>query len=362
MATRTRMETGVRAGTATTAVPAVSVIVPCRNGAHHLRRTLPALREALPDGWEIIMVDDHSRDSSAEVGRLYADKVITSRQEQSGPAARNSGALVARGGTFVFMDQDIRVTRDTLERLVEALDEPGTALTFAVYSEGRYLKTLGGRFKNIWVRWSYLASPTDVRWMNTALAAIRADDFWSAGAYDNEDDWVEGGNDIDFGRLVADRVGRVRLCPHIDCDHLKEMSLWGLLRNDFHRTRGFFRMSMQSSEIKRVARGRWYGNISPVFMGGVTMAGLVPVAGLAALAGVAWAAPVMIGALALQLALALPFLGYAMPRLGLVAPLAPLIYLFDQAACCLGLATETVTLLGRRLFTRSWRTAPSPRF
>ncbi|TPW04339.1 MAG: glycosyl transferase family protein, partial [bacterium] len=214
VATRTRLD---KVGTTTpgTAVATLaSVIIPARNGASHLRITLPALREALPDGWEILVVNDHSDDDTGAVARPYADQVIMSRQEKSGPAARNTGALSARGQVFIFMDQDIRVTRQTLERLVEALDEPGTALTFAIYSEGRYLKTLGGRFKNIWVRWSYLGSPTDVRWMNTALGAIRSDDFWSAGAYDNEDDDCQGGNDIDFGRIVADRVGRVRLCPH----------------------------------------------------------------------------------------------------------------------------------------------------
>ncbi len=362
MATRTSMGKADPAETRTAVATAATVIIPARNGAHHLRQTLPALREALPDGWEVIVVDDHSVDDTAEVARLYADTVLTSRQMKSGPAARNTGALSARGQIFVFMDQDIRVTRDTLERLLEARDEPGVALSFAIYSEGRYLKTLGGRFKNIWVRWSYLGSPTDVRWMNTALGAIRSDDFWSAGAYDNEDDDRQGGNDIDFGRIVADRVGRVRLCPHLDCDHLKEMSLLGLLRNDFDRTRGFFRTSMNSREIKRVARGRWFGNISPVFMGGVTAAGFA-VAGLVAGGlgfGPGWR--IAGGAAGLQLVLALPFLIYAMPRLGPWAPLAPFVYLLDQAACFAGLACESVTILGRRLLTRAGRSTPSPRF
>ena len=362
MATRTRMEQAGLDDTRTAVATAASVIVPARNGAQHLRLTLPALREALPDGWEILVVDDHSVDDTVEVARLYADRIMTSRQVKSGPAARNTGALSARGQVFVFMDQDIRVTRNTLERLVEALDEPGVALTFAIYSEGRYLKTLGGRFKNIWVRWSYLGSPTDVRWMNTALGAIRSDDFWAAGAYDNEDDDSQGGNDMDFGRIVADRVGRVRLCPRLDCDHLKEMSLPGLLLNDFNRTRGFFRTSMQSREIKRVAKGRWFGNISPVFMGGVTAAGLVGAAVAAGLLGFEPGWTVAGIAAMAQLALAFPFLAYAMPRLGPWAPLAPLVYLLDQAACFAGLACETVELLGRRLLSRSWRNVPSPRF
>jgi len=63
-----------------------------------------------------------------------------------------------------------------------------------------------------------------------------------------------------------------------------------------------------------------------------------------------------------QLLLALPFLLYAMPRLGGWAPLAPAVYLVDQAACFLGLTTETLAISGRRLLSRAWRTAPSPRF
>jgi hypothetical protein len=198
--------------------------------------------------------------------------------------------------------------------------------------------------------------------MNTALGAIRSDDFWSAGAYDNEDDDSQGGNDIDFGRIVADRVGRVRLCPHLDCDHLKEMSLFGLLRNDFNRTRGFFRTSMDSREIQRVAKGRWYGNISPLFMGGVTAAGLLFAAGAAGGLGYEPGWQLAGVAAVVQLALALPFLVYAMPRLGPWAPLAPIVYLLDQAACFAGLVCESVTILGRRLLSRSWRSAPSPRF
>ncbi|TPW04338.1 MAG: hypothetical protein FD129_2917 [bacterium] len=61
-------------------------------------------------------------------------------------------------------------------------------------------------------------------------------------------------------------------------------------------------------------------------------------------------------------AMTMGFLAYAMPRLGGWALLAPFVYLIDQAACFAGLSTETVTLLGRRLFQRAWRTAPSPRF
>lgn len=297
----------------------------------------------------MIVVDDHSEDDSKAVAHLYADTVLTSAARRSAPAARNTGAQAAAGRLLLFMDADIRVTRDALERLVEALDEPGVVLAFAMYSEGRHLRTLGGRFKNVWVRWSYLKSPARVRWMNTALAVIRREDFLAAGGYDAGDDWLEGGNDIDFGRVVTERVGAVRLRHDIDCDHLKEMSLAGLLRNDFHRTRGFFRTALQSREIRRVPKSSGYGNIPVGFMLGVVGAGSVP-AGLllgALGAGVGWS---LAGAGALlHLVLALPFHAYAVPRLGPWAPLAPFVYLLDQVACAAGLAAESASLLAQRL-------------
>lgn len=323
--------------------PRVSVILPVRNGAHHLRRTLPVLREALPAGWELIVVDDNSTDGSAEVARLYADRVLLSPSLKGAPVARNHGARAAAGETLVFIDADIRVTRKGLERLVAALDRPGAACVFGIYSEGRYLRSPGGRFKNIWVRYSYLRSPSRVRWMNTAMAAIRKPVFWNVGGFDMKDDWLQGGNDIDFGRVVAENAGDVVLLHEVDCDHLKEMSLYGLLKNDFNRARGYFRLSLQSREIKRVAGGGWFGNISPRFMGGVVLAWLVLAGVVLALflpgPGLALAG----AALGLHLLLSLGFYGYALPRLGFLAVAAPGIFLLDHLACGAGLAVEILS-------------------
>lgn len=349
MRTETTRQGGLRPGAGAAIQTVASVIVPVRNGARHLRTTLPALRSALPDGWELIVVDDHSSDDSAAVAHLYADRVLKSAAVKSAPAARNTGADVAGGRLLVFMDADVRLTRDTLERLVEGLEDPGVVLTFAMYSEGRHLRTLGGRFKNVWVRWSYLRCPSDVRWMNTALAAIRRDDFAAVGGYDAGDDWLEGGNDIDFGRVVTERLGTVRLRHDIDCDHLKEMSLAGLLRNDFHRTRGFFRTALNSREIRRVPASNGYGNIPVGFMLGVVGAGSVPLGLLFGVAGFGAGWALAAGGALLHLACALPFHAYAVPRLGRWAPLAPFVYLLDQMACAAGLAAESLALLAQRL-------------
>ncbi len=331
------------------AQPAVSVIIPVRNGAHYLRRTLPALRRELPAHWEIIVVDDSSTDDSVAVAAPLADFVVPSGHVRSAPAARNAGARKASGDVLVFLDADILVTRHALLELVRALEKPGTACTFGMYSEGRHLKTLGGRFKNVWVRHTYLAAPKRTRWMNTALTAIRTSDFWSVGGYDFKDDWIRGGNDIDFGRIVSERVGDVVLLHDVDCDHLKEMSLFGLMANDFNRTRGFFRLSVESRELRNVTRTRSFGNIPLGFMGGVVTAGLfmggLALAPFARTPGLSLAAAGAIG----NTLLGAGFFRYALPRLGRWAPLAPAVLLIDQCACFWGLCVESLVLMTRPL-------------
>lgn len=324
-----------------------SVIVPVRDGAHHLRRTLPGLRDALPPGWEMIVVDDHSSDDSATVARLYADHVMTSPEGPSAPAARNAGADLARGEYLVFLDADVRVTRKALQALVKELQAPEVACTFGVYSEGGHLSTHGGRFKNIWVRYSYLRSPARVRWMNTALAAVRRDVFWSVGGFDAQDDWLEGGNDMDFGRVLDEKAGAVVLLHGVDCDHLKELSLGGLLRNDFHRTRGFLRTAILSREIRR-APGHGYGNVSPAFIGGVIASGAFPTA---ALLGLWWPAMLIPAAAALVVHgfLSAGFYRYAMPRLGRRGWSVPPTLFCDHLACGAGLVAEAVHLARLRL-------------
>jgi glycosyltransferase involved in cell wall biosynthesis len=324
-----------------------SVIVPVRDGAHHLRRTLPGLRDALPPDWEMIVVDDHSSDDSSVVARLHADHVITSPEGPSAPAARNAGADLARGEYLVFVDADVRVTRKALLALVRELEAPEVACTFGVYSEGGHLTTHGGRFKNIWVRYSYLKSPARVRWMNTALAAVRRDVFWSVGGFDAQDDWLEGGNDMDFGRVLDEKAGAVVLLHGVDCDHLKELSFRGLLRNDFHRTRGFLRTAILSREIRR-APGQGYGNVSPAFIGGVLASGAFPTA---AILGAWWPAMLIpaAGALVVHACLSAGFYRYAMPRLGRHGWTVPPTLFCDHLACGAGLVAEAFHLARLRL-------------
>jgi glycosyltransferase involved in cell wall biosynthesis len=88
--------------------PLVSVIVPCYNGAAFLEQ---ALRSALAQSYpkvEVVVVDDGSTDSSAEIARRFPVRYI--RQENRGLCeARNRGIRESKGSYLVFLDADDRL-------------------------------------------------------------------------------------------------------------------------------------------------------------------------------------------------------------------------------------------------------------
>jgi len=87
--------------------PRFAVIVPVYDGAATLAK---ALDSVLAQSWpahEIIVVDDGSRDGSAEVAAAFGEHVRLIRQLNSGvSAARNAGARAATAEWLCFLDAD----------------------------------------------------------------------------------------------------------------------------------------------------------------------------------------------------------------------------------------------------------------
>lgn len=102
----------------------VSVIIPVFNGEKHLHKAIESVLQQTYQDREIIIVDDGSIDSTAEIVATFKHVVTYLYQTNSGAGnARNRGVQASRGKYVSFLDHDDVWVPHKLERQVKYLDE-----------------------------------------------------------------------------------------------------------------------------------------------------------------------------------------------------------------------------------------------
>lgn len=114
--------------------PAVTVVIPAYNAARFIGQALDSIKAQTVNDYEVIVVNDGSRDSE-ELERILHEHPLEIRyisQENKGPsAARNAGIRAGRGTFYAQLDSDDRWTPDYLEVQLGILnDNPDIALVY----------------------------------------------------------------------------------------------------------------------------------------------------------------------------------------------------------------------------------------
>lgn len=107
--------------------PKVSIIIPIYNAEKHLNRCIDSVLKQDFEDFELILMDDGSKDGSAEILDEYAkidDRVIVVHKENSGVSdTRNQAIALARGEYLQFLDSDDWITPDATGLLVRMAQE-----------------------------------------------------------------------------------------------------------------------------------------------------------------------------------------------------------------------------------------------
>ncbi len=122
--------------------PRVSVIVPAYNAEKTIGEALASVFAQTYRDFEVIVVDDGSKDETRAVLARYGSDITCVEQANAGPGrARNAGIQRARGELVAFLDADDVWLPEKLARQVEYFDEfPATGLLHA----GAYLDSRNG--------------------------------------------------------------------------------------------------------------------------------------------------------------------------------------------------------------------------
>jgi len=244
--------------------PTVSVIIPTRNRAALLARSIDSVLAQTFADFELIVVNDASTDATRALLAGIADprlRVVHREHNKGAAAARNAGIAIARGEFLAFQDDDDYWLAQKLEKQVEALRAAGPEVGWCVGGyivlEGSSAFYVGGEryFRNMDYSqglgetapdWSLVATPN---WLLRRAVLERS------GLFDERmrswDDWELG--------LRLDQVTR-RI--HVDLPLFVQHRGGGMMRAELARASDMrFIMDKHGAswaQRRKVQAAHWY--------------------------------------------------------------------------------------------------------
>ncbi|MCT2535123.1 glycosyltransferase family 2 protein [Aquibacillus koreensis] len=119
--------------------PLVSVITPTYNSSKFITSTIESVKNQTYHNWEMIIIDDCSRDHTVELVRQEQAndnriKLIPLKENGGAAMARNTGMKQAKGKYIAFLDSDDLWTEKKLEEQIAFMEDNNFAFSFANYS------------------------------------------------------------------------------------------------------------------------------------------------------------------------------------------------------------------------------------
>jgi len=225
----------------------ISFIIPCYNSKDTVSRCLESIQNINypKDYFEIIIVDNGSKDNTIDVCRKFTDRIFSDATATISKL-RNMGAQKARGNFLVFIDSDCVISKDWLKRVLEHFKDSNVGLagskTYTVPDEAGWIE------KTWKIHLDRGKDEKDARWVVSRAIGVKKDIFLAAGGFDES---LETCEDVDFGYRVGNKYNVIsdeKLAPL----HLKyTKSLSEFLKSESWRGKDSLKVSLKHMKEKK---------------------------------------------------------------------------------------------------------------
>lgn len=123
----------------------VSIITPAYNAAAYIAETIESVLNQTYQNWEMLIVNDCSKDNTAEIVQSYAAKdkrikLINLKQNGGAAAARNTAIKNAKGRYIAFLDSDDLWKKEKLQKQIQFMQQNEYAFTYISYEHFKETK------------------------------------------------------------------------------------------------------------------------------------------------------------------------------------------------------------------------------
>jgi len=212
----------------------VSAVIVTHNSLPHVRQCVAAVQASDDPEVELVLVDNASRDGSADFVRSMADgaKVCLNGRNLGWAGGANAGVRLAKGEIIFFLNPDVFVRPDCLSIAASTLEkEPdvGAVGCKCLYPDGRMVQHAGAELDSLGITRHIGLGQMDAGgfeerrecpYVTGAAMAVRRKDLLALGGID-EDFFPAYYEDADLCLRLRKRGLRIVYCPQAVVTHVE---------------------------------------------------------------------------------------------------------------------------------------------
>jgi glycosyltransferase involved in cell wall biosynthesis len=194
---------------------------------------LEALAKSTYKHFDVLIVDDGSTDSIRPLVEHFGYQYLRI-DEPGGPArARNIGVQNTKSEFVIFIDADVCVHADTIERMMQNFaGDKDLVAVIGTYDDNPADPGFLSQYRNMFHHYTHCQSAGQITTFWSGCGAIRRDFFIKYGGFDEQRYRCPAIEDIELGTWIAADGGRILLDQTIQCKHLKRWSLSNIIKTD----------------------------------------------------------------------------------------------------------------------------------
>ncbi len=210
-------------------LPYLSVIVRTYNSAETLTACLAAIKNSSDQDYELLVIDDMSRDQTCQIAREYTNQVLCLPRHQGMAVARQAGMRAARGEVIACIDSDAVIEPETLRKISSFFkSHPEISALTGILSKQHPNRDFFSQYKNLYMHYIFRKLADEITFLYGSISVVRKNVI---NLY--RPDFDSYGEDTYFGMGLTAQKKRIHFMRDLEVVHLKKYDFFRFVKNDF---------------------------------------------------------------------------------------------------------------------------------
>ncbi len=214
----------------------ISIVIANYNMAPTIGKCLEAAFSSKYENFEVIVVDDHSKDNSIEIIEKFPCKLICLEKHAGASIARNTGVSCSNSNTIFFTDADCLLKEDALSIANNTLSSTGPETVIGgTYTKIPYDVKFFSLFQSIYINYSETKNIENPDYIPTHAMIIDREIFKKNNGL--SENFLPILEDVEFSHRLRKAGCRLIINPDIQVQHIFNFSLLKSIQNALKKAR-----------------------------------------------------------------------------------------------------------------------------